>query len=96
MSPRILTTACVAAEIILLAVSFNGMSATLGWGITIESPVKFEAHERTTTAWAPVFAVCWLLAESAVLLLTFEQVIRHSGRSPWLRVPSLVGLSETV
>jgi hypothetical protein len=95
VSSKILTAACIAAQVILLAVSFNGLGATLGWGVSIESPIRFDAHERSTTAWAPVFMVCWLLAESAVLILLLEQLARHKRRAPWLRMPSLGGLSET-
>jgi hypothetical protein len=73
---------------------FNGMSATLGWHINIESPIHFERQDRSTTAWAPVFMVCWVLAESAVLVLAFEQIMRYRSKSPWLRMPSLGGRAD--
>lgn len=95
MSPTLLTAACVGAQIILLAVSFNGMSATLGWGISIESPIHFEAETRTAAGWAAVYFVCWCLAQAAVLVLSLEQLARHRDRPRWLRMPSLGGLSST-
>jgi hypothetical protein len=95
VSPKILTAACIGAQIVLLAVSFNGLSATLGWGINLESPVHFDKEHRTTTAWAPVYFVCWLLSQATLLTLIFEQLARHRQRQPWLRVPSLGGLSDT-
>jgi hypothetical protein len=95
MSPKVLTAACVGAQIILLAVCFNGLSATQGWGISIESPIHFEAGHRTPTAWAPVYFVCWFAAQMAILILSLEQLARHQDRPAWLRMPSLGGLSET-
>jgi hypothetical protein len=36
------------------------------------------------------------LAESAVVVLSLEQLARYKERGPWLRLPSLGGLSEKI
>lgn len=95
MSPKTLNVACVGSQIILLAVSFNGLSATLGWSVSIDSPIHIEASHRSTTAWAPPYFFMWSLSELVVLTLVFEQLVRNRTNAVWHRFPSLGGLATS-
>jgi hypothetical protein len=94
--PTKLTTAWIAAQITLITVSFNGMSATLGWGLWLPSLVVLDAPNRSTTAWAPAHFPIWFAAEVAVLVLSIGLLRRNRERPPWLRLPSFAADPEGV
>jgi hypothetical protein len=96
MTTKFVTATWVGAVILLLALSINGLSATLGWHISINSPITWNDERRSTTAWAPVYFALWCLSETAVLVLCFELLRRHRKSPPWLRLPSIAGMPDSI
>lgn len=91
MDAKGLTKAWIATAISLLVLSVNGMSVTLGWGLSLHGLLGAESVNRSTTAWAVVYFVPWAFLETVLLILTFELARRCTRVPRWLYVPSLAG-----
>jgi hypothetical protein len=94
MSTKYFTAAWVVLATLSLIESVNGMSQTLGWGLTLQSPIEFDYDKRSTTGWAPVYYIEWLILQLPLLLFTHVLLTRNTKRPSWMRLPSLVGMPD--